>query len=76
VRFVLWKNEESLIKVIEKTKEEKAMKQKDIEMVREWIRSGMIVDEAIEVYVEENPFETEGSYRNKLERMSEYMIGH
>lgn len=52
------------------------MKQKDIEMVREWIRSGMIVDEAIEVYVEENPFETEGSYRNKLERMSEYMIGH
>lgn len=43
------------------------MKEKDIELMREWIRSGMIVDEAIEVYVEENPFETEESYRDKLE---------
>lgn len=52
------------------------MKKADIEMMREWVRSGMPVDEVIVDYVEENVYETEDSYRDKLERMSEYMTGH
>lgn len=72
----MWQNEESFIKGIGKIKEEKALKEKDIELMREWVRSGMIVDDGLAEYVEESPYETEDSYRDKLERMSGYMRGH
>lgn len=52
------------------------MKKADIETMREWVRSGMPIDESIQDYVEESVYETEDSYRDKLERMSEYMMGH
>lgn len=50
------------------------MKQMDIELMREWVRSGMPVDDAVAEYLEEGPYETEDSYRIKLERLSECLI--
>lgn len=61
-------------KGIGKIKEEKALKEKDIELMREWVRSEMVVDDAVAEYLEENPHETEDSYRIKSERLSEYLI--
>jgi hypothetical protein len=74
VRFVVWKNEVSLIKGIGKIKEEKPLKQKDVELMREWLRSGMPVDDVVAEYLEEGPYETEDSYRIKSERLSECLI--
>lgn len=62
-------------KGIEKLKEEKPLKEKDnIELMREWVRSGMSVDDAVAEYLEEGPYETEDSYRIKSERLSECLI--
>lgn len=49
------------------------VKERDIIMMREFVRSGMPVDERVVEFLEESPYETEDSYRAKLERMSEFM---
>jgi len=49
------------------------VKERDIDMMREWVRSGMPVNEGYAEFVEESPYETEDSYTAKLERMSEIM---
>jgi CRISPR/Cas system-associated exonuclease Cas4 (RecB family) len=61
---------------IGKKEGEKKVKERDIDMMREWVRSGISVDEGYAEFVEESPYETEDSYRSKLERMSELMIGY
>lgn len=49
------------------------MKERDIDMMREWVRSGLPVNEAYSETVEDSTFETEDSYTAKLERMSEFL---
>ena len=61
-------------KGIEKIKEEKTLKEMDIELMREWVRSGMAVDDAVAEYLEEGLYETEDSYRIKSEQISDYLI--
>lgn len=57
-------------------KGERAMKERDMVMMREFVRSGMPVDERVVDFLEESPYETEDSHRSKVERMSEFMIGY
>jgi len=63
----------NFIKAIGRKEEVKKVKEKDIEMMRGWVRSGIPVDEGYAEFVEESPYETEDSYTSKLERMSEIM---
>lgn len=58
---------------IGRKKRERTMKERDIIMIREFVRSGMPVDERVVEFLEESPYETEDSYTSKLERMSENM---
>lgn len=57
-------------------KGKRAVKERDIVMMREFVRSGMPVDERVIDFLEESPYETEDSHRSKVERMSEFMIGY
>ena len=70
----LFKSLKVVMNLIEKIKGEKPMEPKDIELMREWLRSGMPVDDAVAEYLEETPYETEDSYRIKSERLSECLI--
>lgn len=56
---------------IGREKGERTMKERDIIMMREFVRSGMPVDERLVEFLEESPYETEDSYTSKIERMSE-----
>lgn len=62
------------LKGIGRKEGEKKVKERDIEIMQEWVRSGMPVDEGLEEYLEESLYATEESHRSKLERMSEYLI--
>ncbi|MBT2694635.1 PD-(D/E)XK nuclease family protein [Bacillus sp. ISL-55] len=61
---------------IGRKKKERTMKERDIIMMREFVRSGMPVDERVVEFLEESPYETEDSYNSKLERMSEVLSGY
>jgi hypothetical protein len=52
-------------------KGKRTVKKLDMVMVREFLRSGMPLEEGISEFLEESPYETEDSYTSKLERMSE-----
>jgi CRISPR/Cas system-associated exonuclease Cas4 (RecB family) len=62
---------------IGRKKGERTVKEQDIVMMREFVRSGMPVDErVVDFFLEESPYETEDSYNSKLERMSEVLSGY
>ncbi|MFC5732541.1 PD-(D/E)XK nuclease family protein [Cytobacillus gottheilii] len=63
----------NFLRGIGRKKGERMVKERDIIMMREFVRSGMPVDERVVEFLEESPYETEDSYRAKLERMSEFM---
>ncbi|MQR93702.1 hypothetical protein [Fictibacillus phosphorivorans] len=49
----------------------RTVKKLDMVMVREFLLSGMPLEEGMSEFFEESPYETEDSYTSKLERMSE-----
>lgn len=64
----------NFLKGIGKIGAEKMVKEREMEIIREWVRSGMPVDEGIEEYFEESLYPTEEGYGFKMERMSDYMV--
>jgi hypothetical protein len=64
------------LKGIGKKEGEKKVKEKDMVIMREWVRSGMPVDDRLEEFLEESVYSTEESHRSKMEQMSEYLIGY
>jgi CRISPR/Cas system-associated exonuclease Cas4 (RecB family) len=67
------KHIKNFLKGIGKTEGDKKVKERDMIMMREWVRSGMPIQEGLAEFLEESPHETEDSYTSKLERMSEMM---
>jgi hypothetical protein len=70
------KHVNSFLKGIGKKDGDKRVKERDMIMMRELVRSGMPVDDRLEDYLEESLYATEESYTSKKERMSEYLMGY
>jgi hypothetical protein len=66
----------NFLKGIGKKERDKKVKERDTIMMREWVTSGMPVDERLGELLEESIYPTEESYRYKMEQMSEYLIGY
>lgn len=64
----------NFLKCIGKTEGDKKVKERDMVMMREWVRSGMPVDDSLEEFLEESQYATEESNIYKMERMSEYLM--
>jgi len=66
----------NFIQSIGRKKGERTVKERDLVMMRELLRSGMPIDDGLEEYLEESLYATEESHRSKVERMSEFLIGY